>query len=73
MADEVVEPGYSPPTVTGPNIPSKPFPAPPAGADTDGVDYESMTIPELKDLADQRGVALTSDMHKAEIVAALKG
>jgi hypothetical protein len=35
-------------------------------------DYESLTVPELKDLADKRGIELLSDARKAEIIAALE-
>ena len=35
-------------------------------------DYESMTVPELKELADKRGIELLSDARKAEIIAALE-
>jgi Rho termination factor, N-terminal domain len=38
----------------------------------EAVDYESMTVAELKDLAAQRNVHLTSDMRKDEIIAALE-
>jgi hypothetical protein len=35
-------------------------------------DYESLTVPELKDLAEKRGIALLHDARKAEIIAALE-
>lgn len=35
-------------------------------------DYESLTVPELKELADKRGIELLSDARKAEIIAALE-
>jgi hypothetical protein len=38
----------------------------------ESVDYESMTVPELKDLAQKRGVHVTSDMRKDEIIDALE-
>jgi hypothetical protein len=34
--------------------------------------YEELTVPELKDLADKRGVEILSDARKAEIIAALE-
>lgn len=36
------------------------------------VDYESMTVPELKELAHKRGVAINHEMRKDEIIAALE-
>jgi len=81
MADETTtepkagEPGYyNPPKHTGPHIPVAPFPPEPAAATAEGeeVDYESMTVVELKALAQERGVTITPDMHKADIVAALQ-
>lgn len=38
----------------------------------ESVDYEEMTIPELKDLAHKRGVEISHDMRKDEIIAALE-
>jgi Rho termination factor, N-terminal domain len=35
-------------------------------------DYEAMTVPELKELAHQRGVEIHSDMLKDDIIQALK-
>lgn len=34
--------------------------------------YEEMTVPELKDLAEERGIELLYDARKAEIIAALE-
>lgn len=34
--------------------------------------YEEMTVPELKDLAEKRGVEVFSDARKAEIISALE-
>ena len=38
----------------------------------DTTDYESLTVPELKHLADKRGIELLHDARKAEIIAALE-
>lgn len=38
----------------------------------ESVDYESLTIPELKDLAHKRGITISSDMRKDEIIDALE-
>ena len=35
-------------------------------------DYESLTVPELKDLAEKRGIEVPHDARKAEIIAALE-
>jgi Rho termination factor, N-terminal domain len=35
-------------------------------------DYESQTVVELKELAHKRGIEITSDMRKDEIIAALE-
>ena len=35
-------------------------------------DYESLTVPELKDLAEKRGIEISSDARKAEIIAVLE-
>lgn len=35
-------------------------------------DYEELTVPELKDLAEKRGIELPYDARKAEIIAALE-
>jgi hypothetical protein len=35
-------------------------------------DYESMTVVELKELAEKRGIEIHSDMLKADIIEALK-
>lgn len=43
------------------------------GETTDAdVDYESKTVPELKELAAQRGVDVPADAVKADIIKALK-
>jgi hypothetical protein len=34
--------------------------------------YEELTVPELKDLAEERGIELLSDARKPEIIAALE-
>jgi hypothetical protein len=39
---------------------------------TDTTDYESLTVPELKHLAEKRGIELLHDARKAEIIAALE-
>jgi hypothetical protein len=36
------------------------------------MDYNSMTVPELRELADERGIDVPSSATKAEIIAALK-
>lgn len=36
-------------------------------------EYNAMTVPELRDLADERGIEVPSSATKAEIIAALKG
>jgi hypothetical protein len=38
----------------------------------DTTDYESLTVPELKHLAEKRGIELPYDARKAEIIAALE-
>lgn len=43
------------------------------GEDTDSdTDYESMTVPELRDLAHQRGIDVASNARKEEIIDALE-
>ena len=42
----------------------------PPGEESD--ELEEMTVPELRDLADERGVELSSDMRKADIIEALE-
>jgi hypothetical protein len=77
------EPGYySPPTVSPVTSPQNPQPgpstaagtgsAPPAEAAPEQVDYNDMTVAELKDLAHKRGVEIHSDMLKDDIIKALK-
>lgn len=44
---------------------------PTAGGD-EAVNYDDMTVAELKDLAHKRGVEIHSDMLKDDIIAALK-
>jgi hypothetical protein len=34
--------------------------------------YEELTVPELKDLAEKRGIEILYDARKAEIIAALE-
>jgi len=41
-------------------------------ADMTDEEYEEMTVPELRDLADERGVDVKSDARKDEIIEALK-
>jgi hypothetical protein len=36
-------------------------------------EYNAMTVPELRDLAEERGIDVPSSATKAEIIAALKG
>lgn len=43
-----------------------------SGLSEKGDDYDSMTVAELKDLAGQRGVEVSSDDRKADIVSKLK-
>jgi hypothetical protein len=43
-----------------------------AGTDVDPENYEELTVPELKELAHQRGVEIHSDMLKDDIIKALK-
>ena len=38
----------------------------------ESTNYEELTVPELKDLAEKRGIELLSDARKAEIIAALE-
>jgi hypothetical protein len=38
----------------------------------EATDYDSLTVPELKDLAHKRGLQISSDMRKDEIIAALE-
>jgi hypothetical protein len=74
------EPGYySPPSVDAgvtksfPN--ERPAPTEPgvAGKSGDEVeDYEALTVPELKELAQQRGIEAHSDWLKDDYVQALK-
>jgi hypothetical protein len=35
-------------------------------------DYEAYTIPELREMAEERGIGIRSDANKAEIIKALK-
>jgi hypothetical protein len=74
------EPGhYSPPdpnvgvTKSPPNevIPPEAKQQPAGGTETEE-NYEEMTVPELKELAHQRGVEIHSDMLKDDIIQALK-
>lgn len=37
-----------------------------------GTDYEAHTVPELREMADSRGIQIRSDANKAEIIRALK-
>jgi hypothetical protein len=41
-------------------------------AQADDYDYESHTVPELRELADKRGIEIKSDARKDEIIEALK-
>lgn len=51
---------------------SKELPKGSAAKSDEAVDYESMTVAELKDLAHKRGITVTSDMRKDEIIEALE-
>lgn len=45
---------------------------PGAPAADEAIDYEEMTIPELKDMAYKRRIQISHDMRKDEIIAALE-
>lgn len=45
----------------------------PAAEDAGSVDLEELTVAELRDLADERGVDLEGVTKKADIIAALTG
>lgn len=78
------EPGYyNPPTISSVTSPQNPQPGPATAAGTgetppaetvevEQVDYNDMTVAELKDLAHKRGVEIHSDMLKDDIIKALK-
>jgi hypothetical protein len=72
---EAKEPGYySKPTTDVGATKSLPNEVKQAGTAAPGeeVDYESMTVPELKDLAASRGIEVQSDWLKHDIITALK-
>lgn len=45
----------------------------PSGGETSAeIDYEAHTVPELREMADERGIEIKSDARKDEIIDALK-
>lgn len=71
------EPGYyNPPSVDAGVTKSRPNEVTQAesgaGKSTKDEDLESYTVPELKDLAEKRGIEIHSDMLKSDIIDALK-
>jgi Rho termination factor, N-terminal domain len=68
---KVAEPQNPPPPQTAAAVADFP-PDQPQPETATKVDYNDMTVAELKDLANKRGVELHSDMLKDDIIKALK-